>query len=118
MSPLATTLWIGNLFCDTAGQLFFKAAARGAADLSGLAQWKRLLSTGTLWAGIASFTAEFLLWSAFLSLVPLSQGVLLSCVDIAAVMVGGKMLFGEPITPRRTAAILLISLGVAFVGWA
>jgi drug/metabolite transporter (DMT)-like permease len=117
VTPLATTLWLSDALSDTAGQLLFKAAARNATHLKGAAHWKQLLSSYLLWLGIASFIGEFFLWIAFLSLVPLAQGVLLACVNIVAVMAGGRILFGETITRRRAGAILAIMLGVIIVEW-
>ncbi len=60
---------------------------------------------------------EFLLGVAFLSLVPLSLAVLVGSVDILAVSIGGRLFFGEALTPRRTFSTILITLGVALVGW-
>ena len=38
-------------------------------------------------------------------------------ITIAGVMLGGRLFFNERITPARAIAILLISFGVALVGW-
>lgn len=51
-----------------------------------------------------------------LSLVPLSEGVLLGSINIVAIMVAGRILFGEKLTRLRIAGILLVTLGVAIVG--
>ncbi len=59
---------------------------------------------------------EFLAWAAFLSLVPLSRGVLLGSVNILALMLAGRLFFGERLTPLRVAGMGLIGLGVAVVG--
>ena len=69
-----------------------------------------------LWAGLATYVFEFFMWLAFLSLVPLWQGVMVACVDILMVMVGGRIFFGELITAPRVAAISLIAIGVLLVG--
>jgi drug/metabolite transporter (DMT)-like permease len=57
------------------------------------------------------------MWMAFLSMVPLAQGVLLSCFNIMTVMIGGRIFFGEKLTNKRILSALLIAIGVAFVGW-
>ncbi len=62
------------------------------------------------------YVAEFLVWLAFLSLVPLSDGVLLGSINIVAVMIAGRFLFREKLSPMRVAGILLVSAGVAVVG--
>jgi drug/metabolite transporter (DMT)-like permease len=69
-----------------------------------------------LWLGIASYVIEFLVWIAFLSLIPLSEGVLLGSINIVAIMVAGRFLFGEKLTRLRVAGILLVTLGVVIVG--
>ncbi len=71
-----------------------------------------------LWLGIASYVFEFLVWIAFLSLVPLSEGVLLGSINIVAIMLAGRFLFGERLTRLRVAGIGLVTLGVAIVGLA
>jgi drug/metabolite transporter (DMT)-like permease len=55
-------------------------------------------------------------WIAFLSLVDLSQGMLLASINMVAIMIGGRLLFREKFTPLRVAGILLVSAGVAIVG--
>jgi drug/metabolite transporter (DMT)-like permease len=69
-----------------------------------------------LWLGIGSYVVEFLVWIAFLSLIPLSEGVLLGSINIVAIMLAGRFLFGEKLTQLRVAGILLVTLGVAIVG--
>lgn len=117
MSPWATLLWVGNLAFDTAGQLSFKAAAARTEEAGGWARWRAMVREKWIWIGVSAFVAEFLLWLAFLSIVPLSQAVLVGSVNILAVMLGGRLAFGEALTARRTAAALLVAAGVALVGW-
>ncbi|NMW26273.1 EamA family transporter, partial [Rhodanobacter denitrificans] len=82
----------------------------------GLARWKYMASRPWLWLGVGSYVVEFLVWIAFLSLVPLSEGVLLGSINIVAIMLAGRFLFGEKLTRLRVAGILLVTLGVAIVG--
>lgn len=117
MSPLATLLWLGNLACDTFGQLALKGASLRAGNVDGWARWRRLLTSGLLWFGVSLFVFEAFLWLAFLSYVPLSQGVMVGSVNIIGVMIGGRLLFNEILSPKRNIAILLIAGGVALVGW-
>jgi len=117
MSPLATILWATNLACDVIGQLSFKAAAVAGSDATGFARWRRMIACPWIWIGIGTFLAEFVLWLAFLSLVPLSLAVLVGSADIVAVMIGGRLCFGEALTGRRSVAAVLIGAGVAMVGW-
>lgn len=117
MTHLAMLLWIGNILFDTIGQLSFKAAAISSEGASGFARWRRMLGNRWIWVGVSAYIAEFLLWLAFLSLVPLSQAALVGSVNILAVMFGGWIFFAEKLTAWRTAAALLIASGVALVGW-
>lgn len=123
MNSLIFWLWFGNIVFDTVGQLAFKAAAAApeeekarAGHSSLLAYWCRVLRRPALWLGIFSYVAEFLLWLAFLTLVPLSEGVLLGSLNIIVIMVLGRLFFHEVLTPLRLAGIGLVALGVAVVG--
>ena len=116
MSATVATLWLVNILLDTFGQLSFKAAA-AAPDLGdGLARWKAMARRPWIWCGVGAYVGEFLAWLAFLSLLPLSEGVLLGSINIVAVMLAGRFLFDEKLSPLRTVGILLIAAGVAVVG--
>jgi drug/metabolite transporter (DMT)-like permease len=115
--PLLTiVLWLANVVLDTGGQLAFKAAAGDPAAGDGVARWKYMAARPWLWLGVGCYVFEFLVWIAFLSLVPLSEGVLLGSINIVAIMVAGRFLFGEKLTRLRVTGILLVSVGVAIVG--
>lgn len=116
MSALVVTLWLLNVVLDTGGQLAFKAAAGDPDAGEGIARWKHMLSRPWLGLGIACYVLEFVVWIAFLSLVPLSRGVLLGSINIVALMLAGRFLFKERLTRLRVAGMLLVSLGVAVVG--
>jgi drug/metabolite transporter (DMT)-like permease len=114
ISSLVAVLWLLNVVLDTGGQLAFKAAANAPGD--GLARWLHMARRPWLWLGIGCYVIEFLIWIAFLSLLPLSEAILLGSINIVAVMVAGRLLFGEKLTRLRVAGILLVTLGVAIVG--
>lgn len=116
LPPLAILLWIVNVVVDTGGQLAFKAAAADPDAGDGLARWRWMAGRPWLWLGIACYVIEFVVWLAFLSLVPLSDGVLLGSINIVAIMIAGRYFFAEKLTRLRVAGILLISVGVAVVG--
>lgn len=116
MSPTALAVWLLTIVVDTAGQLAFKAAATDVGDGDTLARWRQRLARPWLWLGIAGYVVEFLAWIAFLSLVPLSQGVLLGSINILALMLAGRLFFGERLSAWRLAGMGLIGLGVAVVG--
>ena len=116
MTPLALLLWILNMAVDTGGQLSFKAAASQGADLAPLRHWRFMLLRPWIWLGLCCYVGEFFVWLAFLSQVPLSSGIMLGSINIVLIMLAGRLLFKERLTPWRVAGILSISLGVAVVG--
>ena len=109
-------LWLLHSVLDTGGQLAFKAAAGDPAAGDGLARWKHMASRPWLWLGVSCYVFEFLVWIAFLSLIPLSEGVLLGSINIVAIMVAGRFLFNEKLTRMRVIGIALVTLGVTIVG--
>ncbi|WP_297903515.1 EamA family transporter [Metallibacterium sp.] len=98
---------------DTGGQLTFKAAANHGGG-EGMAHWRAMARKP--WLGLLSFVVEFVAWLAFLSLVPLAEGVLLATLNMVTIMLGGRFLFGEKLTPRRLLGVGLIAAGVILVG--
>ncbi|TAL73390.1 MAG: hypothetical protein EPN56_08120 [Rhodanobacter sp.] len=118
ISPLVILLWVLNVMFDTTGQLAFKAAAGDDRAGDGVARWKYMASRPWLWLGIGCYIFEFLVWIAFLSLIPLSEGVLLGSINIVAIMIAGRFLFAEKLTRLRVIGIALVTLGVAVVGFA
>ncbi len=115
-SVVTIGFWALNIAVDSAGQLAFKAAAMEPGEAKGMARWRHMLQRPWIWVGIACFVVEFVLWLAFLSLVPLAQGVLLGMLSIVVVMVGGRFWFHEHFTRKRLIGIVLIVIGVAIVG--
>lgn len=116
MSPLAWMLLAVVMIGNTAGQLLLKAASVRADRAGEDGHWRALLRDPLLWLGVATYAIEFFVWLAFLSVVPLWLGVMVACIDIPLVMLGGRVLFGERISPARAGAISLIAVGVAMVG--
>lgn len=116
MSQFALLLWALNIAIDTFGQLAFKAAATSGAEHSGLAHWRHMLQRPWIWLGIGSYVLEFVLWLAFLSIVPLSTGVMLGSINTVVVMIAGRLWFKETLSQWRLIGIALITCGVAIVG--
>ena len=114
VTPLV--FWSANIFLDTIGHVAFKAAAKAGAQEIARSQWLAFARRPWLWVGIICFAAEFLVWLAFLALVPLSQGVLLGSFNIVVLMFVGRWLFGERLTPWRMLGMALVTLGVGLVG--
>lgn len=114
MAPVFA-VWLLTIVLDTVGQLSFKAVATGG-DGDGFARWRRMAGDARLWLGVGCYVGEFLAWIAFLSLVPLGRGVLLGSINIVAIMIAGRVLFGERLTPMRLLGIGLVGGGVVLVG--
>ncbi|HZP87269.1 MAG TPA: EamA family transporter [Burkholderiales bacterium] len=115
-SPIVVSLWMLNALVDTGGQLAFKAASREPHDdASVLERWRHMLSRPWIWIGVGCFAIEFVLWLAFLSLVPLAVAVMLGMISIALVMLGGRIWFREPVSRGRLAGVVLILIGIALV---
>ena len=116
MTRLTLLLWLLNVTVDTVGQLAFKAAARDSVGHSGLRQWRVMLGRPWIWLGVGSYVLEFVLWLAFLALVPLSVGVMLGSINVVVIMLAGRLWFNEALSRWRLAGILLIAAGVGVVG--
>ena len=116
MNPIIVTLWISTVLLGTIGQLAFKGAAIDTSLGDGFARWRKLAIRPRLWIGIGCFAGEFLCWLAFLSLVPLSRGVLLGSINIVVIMLAGRLLFREQLSRWRVLGIVLIGAGVSIVG--
>lgn len=116
MTTLATLLWIASVLLDTSGRLAFKSAAVTGSDEGEWQRWKQMLRTPALWAGIASFCLEFVVWLALLSLIPLSQAILIGSINIVVVALAGRVFFRERLDATRIAGFTLIAIGVALAG--
>jgi len=116
MTTTMIVLWLLNIALDATGQLTFKAAATDSHDGAGWSQWIAMARRPWIWLGIACYVLEFVFWIAFLSLVPLSVGVLLGSINIVVIMIAGRIFFAEKFTLMRVFSIFLIAVGVALVG--
>lgn len=117
MTVEAWLLLAAILLLDTGSHLLLKSASMKAGTDGGpLQHLAMLLSQSTLWLAIASFVALFFAWIGFISVVPLSQGVMAGSITIVGVMLGGRIFFGEAITAGRAGSIGLIAFGVLLVG--
>ncbi len=117
MSSLALFIWVLNVVCDTLGHVALKYAATAEnTSANEWMRWKSMLSNAPLWIGIICFCLEFVIWLAFLSVLSLSQGVLLGAINMVAIVVAGRLIFNERLDRMRMIGILLITLGVILVG--
>jgi drug/metabolite transporter (DMT)-like permease len=117
MDSVASALLLAVLVLETISHLALKSASLRVAHQDGLAYIAVFIAQPAFWLALAAFVGLFLSWLAFLSRVPLGQGVMAGSITIVGVMVGGRLYFAERITPPRALAIVLIALGVSLVGW-
>jgi len=102
---------------DTVGHVALKFAAVADQESSSeLARWKFMLGSVPLWIGIVCFCLEFVVWLAFLSVLSLSQGVLLGAINMVSIVIAGRIVFKERLDGMRLLGMGLITLGVVFVG--
>lgn len=116
MTLAAWLLLLAVLLLDTGSHLLLKSASMRAAAVAERPFVLALLAEPMMWIAAATFVVLFFAWLGFLSIVPLSQGVMAGSITIAGVMIGGRMFFNEAITPARAGAAALIALGVLLVG--
>jgi len=116
MSALTGLLWLVNILLDTAGQLAFKSAAASHVEAEHPVYWRHLMHRPAIWLGVGCFAVKIIAWLAFLSVVPLAQGVLLGSFNIVVIMIAGRLLFQEQLSPLRVTGILLVTAGVTIVG--
>jgi drug/metabolite transporter (DMT)-like permease len=118
MTAIAWLLLAAMLVLDTASHLLLKASsARAHADPREMHFIRRLFRIPVFWVAIASFLGMMVVWIGFYSVVGLARGVMMGCITIAGVMIGGRLFFNERITPKRALAAVLIGAGVVLVGW-
>ena len=117
MDQIAALLLLAVLLLETVSHLALKSASVRASSKAGLQYLLTFAAQRAFWIALASFVVLFLAWLAFLSRVPLGQGVMAGSITIVGVMLGGRLLFRELITPPRALAIALIAVGVTLVGW-
>ena len=117
MDEIAVLLLFVVLLLETVSHLALKSASIRASSGAGVRYLLIFATQPIFWLAIGSFVALFFAWLAFLSRVPLGQGVMAGSITIVGVMLGGRLIYKEHITLPRALAIALIALGVGLVGW-
>lgn len=119
MSAAFLFLFAVTVALDVVGQLWFKLGltrlpAKQTEDHIGVF-WKRVFSSPMLWAGIAAYAVELILWLAVLANAPLSFVFPLASLSYVGVLVASRLVLGETLSRRRIAGAVLITAGVALV---
>lgn len=117
MDEFAALLLAAVVVLETVSHLALKSAAAAANRTDGMHYLRRFIRQPPAWVAGACFVFGFLAWIAFLSRVPLGQGVMAGSLTIVGVMLGGRLMHSEHLTVPRVAAVALITFGVALVGW-
>lgn len=123
MTPFLWLLFGLSLACDVGGQLCFKHGVDGIADDTvGGGRWLAaygvaVLRAPWLWAGIAVYALELVVWLAILERAPLSLAFPIASLNYCGVTVASRFLLNERVGKRRWAGAALITLGVVIVGF-
>ena len=116
MNLTVIVVWLVTIVIDTIGQLAFKAAASENTAHDGIAHWRAMALRPWIWIGITSYVIEFVTWLVFLSLVPLSDGVMLGSINIVVILIAGRLFLNVQLTRHRLIGVVFITLGVTVVG--
>jgi len=117
MDEIAAVLLLAVLLLETVSHLALKSASIRASAAAGFRYLLIFAGQPAFWLAIVSFVVLFFAWLAFLSRVPLGQGVMAGSITIVGVMLGGRLMYREHITLPRALAIALIAVGVGLIGW-
>lgn len=119
MTPSIILLIAFSILLDVIGQLAFKLGLDrlpeqdGGFRLRGF--WLQLMAAPLLWAGIAAYIVEFLVWLEVLSVAPLSVAFPAASLSYCGVVLAGRLVLGETVSRRRWLGTLVITGGVMLV---
>ncbi len=106
--PLGNTMLAKGM--KSVGAVSFSSASVVLATLG------RILSSGTIWLGIALMITFFAAYSLVLSWADYSYVQPASAIAYAVVAILGVVVLGESVSPIRWLGIAVICLGVVVVG--
>ncbi|MBB6282035.1 hypothetical protein [Geobacillus subterraneus] len=115
---ISNWLWIGlNTLLLVAGQFLWKyGMARQKFELDVISIIKLLLSPWIL-LGLVVYGAATVIWLFILSRVPLSVAYPLQSIAYVLAVFGAYALFHEPLSVPKIIGVILIMLGVSFIGF-
>jgi len=107
---------LGNLMLGKGMKNIGKVATRVSSLGELMHVFARILSSGTIWLGIASLLTFFVAYMLVLSWADYSYVQPASSMAYAVVALLATLLLGEVVSPLRWAGIAIICLGVFVVG--
>ncbi len=107
---------MGNLMLSKGMKNIGKITTRISSPSELLSVLARILSSGTIWLGIASLLTFFVAYMLVLSWADYSFVQPASAMAYAVVALLATLLLGEVVSPLRWAGIAVICLGVFVVG--
>ena len=121
---MLTFLLLGaTVLLDIVGQVFFKlgvghddGGAAQATSGSGAARFLRgLFASPWIVAGVIVYAAEFVVWFAALTRVPLNEAFPFNALAYCGVVLASRWFLHEQVSLRRWIGTLVIALGVTLV---
>ena len=109
--------FLASIACDVAGQLCFKrgAGARRSPQNTGTIGLLAPVVHPWVLSGAGVYALEIVVWLRILSLVPLSIAFPIASLNFLAITVASRWWLGEPVSARRWAGAVLVTIGVALV---
>ena len=113
-----------TVLLDVVGQVFFKLGvghdegddAAHESSGSGIAQFLRgLVASPWIVAGVVVYAAEFVVWFAALTRVPLNEAFPFNALAYCGVVLASRWFLHEQVSLRRWIGTLVIALGVTLV---
>jgi undecaprenyl phosphate-alpha-L-ara4N flippase subunit ArnE len=108
MSPGSVLILIASTLCAALGQILFRAGARNAETL--VEFFNRWIMVGLFAYGVGT-----VLWIYVLSRAPLTVAYPFTALTFVLVYLAGAVLFGEPVTVRAMAGVVLVLGGLFLI---
>ena len=100
----------------TGGQLLFRKTAVGSPPLSTWHGITSLMFNPFFLVALAIYGLATLLWVGVLQQVPLSRAYAFNALSFVVIPIASIVMFGESVTPRLGAGLLLVIAGLVLIG--
>ena len=112
MTISLVALMLASITLDVGGQLFFKYGVNTLSDHS----LARAIVVPWLWAGVATYSVEIVIWLWVLAHVRLTIAFPCASLSYCGVVIGSRLFLGEAVPTQRWIGVALITIGVVLVG--